>query len=76
MINTVNYDGMSVWWQMTNLPDYMRTWQVFSQMYNKFISQDFLTFYYADLCWSGYFENAVYVFEYVIPTSAGYTAEQ
>jgi hypothetical protein len=38
MINTVNYDGISVWWQMTNLPEYLRTWQVLSQMYNKFIT--------------------------------------
>jgi len=45
---TVNYDALSLWWQMENLPVYLRGWQALSQINNKFNEQNFLSFYYAN----------------------------
>jgi len=45
---TVNYDALSLWWQMENLPAYLKGWQALRQINNKFHEQDFLSFYYAN----------------------------
>jgi hypothetical protein len=47
MVNTINYEGLNLWWQMQNLPDFLKSWQSFSQIMNKFYSQNFESFFYA-----------------------------
>jgi hypothetical protein len=58
---------------MENLPSYMQAWQVFSQITNKIVSQDFLTYYYSDLIFAGYFSDFIWVQENVL---SSYTLDQ
>jgi len=59
-VSTINYDMMNSWWQMDNLPSYMKGWQAISQIMNKFNKMDFLNFYYSDLLYHGYYGNFVW----------------
>jgi hypothetical protein len=61
MLTTVNYEALSLWWQMENAPSYLQAWQTFSQMTNKIVSQDFLTYYYSHVIYAGFFSDFIWV---------------
>lgn len=73
LVTTINYDAFSVWYQMENLPSYLKGWQAITQVVNKFAEQDFLSFYYANQMYASYFSNPIWVNAMVL---MNYTQEE
>ena len=67
VISTINYEGLNLWWQMENLPSYLKSWQSVSQVMNKMNTQNFQNFFYSHIMSpEPYFANQTWVFENVL----------
>lgn len=57
VIQTVNYDALSIWEKLKAAPKYKRTQQIMALLVDKMNTQSFQNFYYSIYAYEEYFKD-------------------